>query len=105
MLIENRFLLVRLTCCLWMSLAGHSYAADTVKGGELYGIYCASCHGAAGSSVMANVPSFDQGESLFQSDLTLLNSINEGKNSMPSYLGILSDSDILDVIAYLRTLN
>jgi len=105
MLNECPILWIRLICCLWISFSGYSYAADTVKGSEIYGMYCASCHGFAGSSVMPNVPSFDQGEGLFQSDLALLNSIADGKNGMPSYQGILSDSDILDVIAYLRTLN
>jgi len=105
MLNVNPIWWARLACCLWVSFSGNSYAADTVKGSEIYGTYCASCHGSAGSSIMPNVPSFDQGEGLFQSDLALLNSIADGKNGMPSYLGILSDSDILDVIAYLRTLN
>ena len=40
-----------------------------------------------------------------QPDLLLLTSIKNGKNAMPAYQGILSDSDIMDVIVYLRTLN
>ena len=84
---------------------GNSRAGDTIKGGELYAVHCASCHGSSGISVMPNAPSFAQSDSLFQPDLMLLTSIKNGKNAMPAYQGILSDQDILDVIVYLRTLN
>jgi cytochrome c6 len=82
-----------------------SQAADTVKGGELYRLHCALCHGLSGVNIMPNAPNFTRGESLLQPDLSLLASIKSGKNAMPSYNGILSDQDILDVIVYLRTLN
>lgn len=85
--------------------SGTSRAADTIKGGALYAVHCASCHGASGISVMPNAPNFARGESLLQPDLSLLVSIKNGKNAMPAYQGILSDHDILDVIVYLRTLN
>jgi len=85
--------------------SGISLAADTFKGAELYATHCESCHGPAGNSVMPNAPNFAQGESMLQPDPNLLTSIKNGKDAMPSYLGILSDLEILDVIAYLRTLN
>jgi mono/diheme cytochrome c family protein len=85
--------------------SGTSRAADTIKGGELYAIHCVSCHGASGINVMPNAPNFAQGENMMQPDSTLLTSIKNGKNAMPAYQGILSDSDILDVIVYLRTMN
>jgi cytochrome c6 len=82
-----------------------SYAADPGKGGGFYAKNCATCHGASGTSVMPGAPSFARGEGLMQPDTQLLNSIKAGKNAMPAYRGILSDIDILDVIAYLRTLH
>lgn len=85
--------------------SGTSRAADTIKGGELYAVHCASCHGASGISVMPNAPNFARSESLLQPDLLLLTSIKNGKNAMPAYQGILSDHDIMDVVVYLRTLN
>jgi len=85
--------------------SGTSRAADTIKGGELYAVHCASCHGASGISVMPNAPSFARSESLLQPDLLLLTSIKNGRNAMPAYQGILSDGNILDVIVFLRTLN
>ena len=33
-----------------------SQAADTVKGGQLYALHCALCHGVSGISVMPNAP-------------------------------------------------
>jgi len=85
--------------------AGTSRAADTIKGGELYVVHCALCHGASGISVMTGAPNFARSESLLQPDPLLMVSIKNGKNAMPAYQGILSDSDIMDVIVYLRTLN
>jgi cytochrome c6 len=70
--------------------SGTSYAADPGKGGRLYAMQCSSCHGSSG---------------MMQPDALLLSSIKTGKNAMPAYRGILSDPDILDVIAYLRTLH
>jgi cytochrome c6 len=54
---------------------------------------------------MPDAPNFAQNESLMQANNILLISIKNGKNAMPAYKGILKDQDILDVIAYLRTLN
>lgn len=82
-----------------------SYAADTSKGGGFYKSYCAACHGVSGTSVMPSAPNFAQGERLMQPDTQLLTFIRDGKNAMPAYKGILSDSNIMDVIAYLRTLH
>lgn len=87
------------------SLAGAAQAADTFKGQKLYQANCAICHGSAGRSVMPGAPNFDRGERVLQPDFTLLASIRSGKNAMPAFQGILSDRDIMDVIAYLRTLH
>ena len=82
-------------------------AADTTKGAEVYVKHCQECHGSLGegSSVMLNIPNFSQNEALLKSDEILLQAIAEGKNTMPAYMGILNDSEIRDVIAFIRTLN
>jgi cytochrome c6 len=82
-----------------------SQAADPNKGSEIYQSHCASCHGVSGVSVMVGAPNFSEGEGLINPDSKLLISIQNGKNAMPAYRGVLSDQDILDAIAYLRTLN
>jgi len=79
-------------------------AADVIKGAQIYARHCAACHGPNGVSVMPGAPQLARTEGLMQSDLALLASLKTGKNAMPAYIGILSDRDILDVIAYSRTL-
>ena len=79
-------------------------AADVIKGSQIYAKHCAACHGPSGISVMPGAPHLARGERLLQPDLTLLASFKAGKNAMPAYLGILSDREILDVIAFSRTL-
>jgi len=70
----------------------------------VYDRYCASCHGAAGISVMPNAPNFARGERLMQPDAGLMAAIRGGRNAMPAFAGVLSDREILDVVAFLRTL-
>jgi mono/diheme cytochrome c family protein len=104
---SNRFqsMLIRYVFLVLVFTTSSSNAADTTKGGALYALHCADCHGTTGISVIPFAPNFAQNESLMQPDSYLLTAINKGNNAMPSYQGILSEHDILDVIAYLRTLN
>ncbi len=81
-----------------------AHAADVNKGAQLYSMHCTSCHGRSGVPVMPGSPNFPRSEGLMQSDLSLMMSIRTGKNAMPGYVGILRDPEILDVIAYMRTL-
>lgn len=87
------------------SFSNDLYAADTFKGQRLYAANCAICHGQSGRSMMPGAPNFDRGERVLQPDFTLLASIRSGKNAMPAFQGILSDRDIMDIIAYVRTLH
>lgn len=86
-------------------LNGVLHAADIIKGGRLYTSNCALCHGSAGISVMPGAPSFARGDGMLRPDMTLLAAIRAGKNAMPAFQGMLPDRDIMDVIAYLRTLH
>jgi cytochrome c6 len=79
-------------------------AADVIKGAQLYARHCASCHGPGGVSIMPGAPHLARGERMMQPDMALLASLKAGKNAMPAYIGIMSDREILDVIAYSRTL-
>jgi cytochrome c6 len=85
--------------------AGPAAAADIAKGGSLYATHCAVCHGASGNPVMPGAPNFRRLESLMRPDMQLLTSIKNGKGTMPGFFGILRDREILDVVAYLRTLS
>lgn len=79
-------------------------AADISKGGQLYGLHCANCHGSSGIPVMPGAPNFQRSEKLLQPDTLLLAAIRRGRNAMPAYVGILRDQEIMDVVGYLRTL-
>ena len=79
-------------------------AADVMRGAQVYRQYCATCHGMQGQSTWPGAPSFARNESLLQPDQRLLERIRAGRNAMPAYRGILSDQDILNVIAFSRTL-
>ena len=95
---------VVLSAMLLVAAVAPARAADTNKGAQLYALHCQSCHGRIGVSVMPGAPNLARGEGLMQPDMMLLASIKTGKNAMPGYMGILKDQDILDVIAYARTL-
>lgn len=83
---------------------GTSLAANVIAGQRIYSQHCIGCHGPGGHSALPNAPHFSRGERLMQPDMMLLATIKAGKMTMPSFNGILRDQEILDVIAYLRTL-
>lgn len=85
--------------------AGPAGAADIAKGKTLYNAHCAMCHGVDGTPVMPGTPNFRRLETLMRPDMMLLMPIRNGKGIMPGYFGILRDQEILDVVAYLRTLS
>jgi cytochrome c6 len=98
----NIAVLAALMACAW---SGALFAADINNGKRLYASYCASCHGAGGISVMPGAPNFQRGERLMQPDMALHAHMQNGKNACPSFRGMLSDREIMDVVAHLRTMN
>ena len=85
-------------------VAGHeARAADIFNGREVYEMHCQGCHGIDGQSMEPGTPDFTRGESLLVPDTELFKRLWDGAH-MPSYRGMLEDSDLRDVIAYVRTL-
>lgn len=80
-------------------------AADIANGSRLYTTNCIACHGGLGVPSAPGSPSFERGQGMMKPDFVLVESTRVGKNGHPSYQGRLSDRDILDMIAYLRTLH
>lgn len=80
-------------------------AADYFNGRNIYEMHCQTCHGVDGRSMVPGTPDFTTGDALFQTDSELFRQIRQGKGTMPAYEGLLSDSEIRDVIAYLRSLH
>ena len=79
-------------------------AGDIFRGEQLYQTHCISCHGAGGRPVMPGAADFSRGQGLMQPDTSIMQVILSGKNAMPGFRGILRDTEILDVISYIRTL-
>ncbi|HEB93052.1 MAG TPA: c-type cytochrome [Gammaproteobacteria bacterium] len=83
---------------------GAAHAGDPQRGRQIYIDHCAGCHGLTGSPTMAAVPAFSRGEGVMKPDQELLTLIKRGRNVMPGYEGLLSDMEIRDTLAYIRTL-
>lgn len=79
-------------------------AADIVRGAELYQRHCASCHGANGVSTWPGAPNIARREGMMQTDQALLAKLRAGRGAKPAFQGLMSDPDILNAIAYSRTL-
>ena len=86
-------------------VSGDLFASDMFKGRKLYNTHCALCHGMGGQATMPGAPNFVRQEGILKPDFTLLATIRAGRNAMPAFQGILTDRDIMDVIAYIRTMN
>ncbi|MGE5493585.1 MAG: c-type cytochrome [Actinomycetota bacterium] len=79
-------------------------AGNIMHGQQLFNTHCSVCHGMRGEGVMPDAPKFRTGERLDQPDMMLMQSVKNGKNKMPSFFGVLKDTDILDILSYVRTL-
>jgi len=78
-------------------------------GADTYKAKCAMCHGADGlaATPMAKtmkVVSFKDPTMVKATDAQFIASTKNGKNKMPAYAGKLTDPQITDVVAYIRTL-
>lgn len=78
--------------------------ADIIRGADLYRTHCVSCHGANGVSTWPGAPNIARREGMMQPDMALLQRLRTGKGAKPGFQGLMSDQDILNVIAYSRTL-
>ena len=84
-------------------------AQDKANGEKVYKAKCASCHGpdakgetAAGKVTKARDICSDEVKK--ETDAAWTDIIVKGKNKMPSYDKKITDADIKDVIAYMRSL-
>jgi cytochrome c6 len=79
-------------------------AADIFKGRELYAKHCELCHGPDGRGTLAGAPDFTRSAGLLRPDLDLVQYLRSGRGAHLAYQGILRNEQLLDVVAYLRTL-
>jgi mono/diheme cytochrome c family protein len=74
-----------------------------------YKAKCAGCHGADGKGSTApgkalGTHDFSSDDVTKMSDADLINVVTAGKNKMPAYGKSLKDTDIKDLVAYVREL-
>jgi mono/diheme cytochrome c family protein len=74
------------------------------KAADIYKAKCAACHGADGSKAMMGSKPLNGAEVKAMSDADLTAEIANGKGKMPAYKGKLTDAQIADLTAYIRTL-
>jgi len=79
-------------------------AADPAAGQQVYEANCASCHGMGGQAVVPGTPNFATGERLEKADGDLMKTMKAGLNVMPAWDGVLSDAQLANALAYVRTL-
>jgi mono/diheme cytochrome c family protein len=80
-----------------------AFAADVIKGADLYKQHCTGCHGSDGRPKMPSAPDFSRATALLKPDTSLLSSVRMGLGAMPAYQGQLRDREILDIVAHMRT--
>jgi mono/diheme cytochrome c family protein len=85
------------------------FAQDKANGEKVYKAKCAGCHGpdgkgetAAGKATKARDICSD--EVTKQSDAAWTDIIVKGQNKMPGYGKKVTDADVKDVVAYMRSL-
>jgi len=88
-------------------IAGPAFAQ--APGADTYKAKCAMCHGADGLAATPmgksmKIISFKDPSMVKAPDAQLIASTTNGKGKMPAYKGKLTDAQIKDVIAYIRTL-
>ena len=88
--------------CLVAALAVPMVAQD--KAADVYKAKCAGCHGADGTKAMMGAKPLSGADVQGMSDADLNAAITNGKGKMPAYKGKLTDSQITDLVAYIRTL-
>jgi len=85
-------------------LVGTATAGDVFNGRTVYETYCLACHGESGRPIDPAIPSFADGDAIFKPDSQLLDQVRQGSEAMPAFRGVLTESEIIDVITYIRSL-
>lgn len=95
---------ITLLCFIFLQMAAlQAVANDVDRGRDVFMQKCMGCHGEAGEGKLTGQPNFKEGQAFFRSESALADIIREGKGVMPSFNGLLTDEDIRNVVAYVRT--
>ena len=69
-----------------------------------YKAKCAMCHGPDGKGGKMGTRDFASPEVKAETDAQLIGIVTKGKGKMPAYDGKLKDTEIKDLVAYIRSL-
>ncbi len=95
-------LVVLFACGLMALFSSPAVAQDAAA---TYKAKCAMCHGADGKGGKMGTKDFASPEIKSQSDAQLIEIVTKGKPpKMPSYGGKLKDTEIKDLVGYIRSL-
>ncbi len=100
----RRWRMALLGAMLWPAPPWVAAEDPLAAGKQIYDRYCMGCHGVNGEGMMPGMPNFALGERLDTTDRDLAERIRQGNGVMPGFAGTLSDREIDDVIAYIRSL-
>jgi cytochrome c6 len=100
---------IRLAALLLLGTATAWPAFSQAPGENVYEKKCAMCHGADGLATTPTaknfkVASFKAPEMMKASDAQFITSTRDGKGKMPAYKDKLTDEQIKDVTAFIRSL-
>jgi mono/diheme cytochrome c family protein len=74
------------------------------KAADVYKAKCAGCHGADGSKSIMGAKPLNGPDVQKMSAAEIATAITDGKGKMPAYKGKLTDAQITDLAAYIKTL-
>jgi mono/diheme cytochrome c family protein len=94
-------LLAFLACGFFAAGTSQAVAQDAAA---TYKAKCAMCHGADGKGGKMGTKDFASPEIKSQTDAQLTEAITKGKGKMPAYEGKLKDTEIKDLVTYIRSL-
>jgi len=100
---------IRIAAILGISVSVVTPAFAQSAGADDYKAKCVMCHGADGkgetpAGKAMKTPSLGSPDIVKMSDADLIAATKKGKGKMPAYSGKLTDAQITDVVAYIRTL-
>jgi mono/diheme cytochrome c family protein len=90
-------------CVLQLSLFNLAHSQDDVKvqkGEKVYNTYCYTCHG---EDLVNSGQSFDLRKLKVSERARFENSVQNGKNQMPPWKGVISEQDMDVIWAYIRS--
>jgi cytochrome c oxidase subunit 2 len=81
-----------------------TWTVDELKtrGEKVYGANCVACHQASGKGVPGAFPALDGSKVVNGAKAEQINVVLNGRNAMPAWKSVLSDTDIAAVITYTR---